>query len=573
MAQKETENWVSRYAAGYHAWKTDQINGKKVYRRPLGLVEFSFDTDGTDYGGRADINALLTLEVRHALSENEFSRRICLAWTNLRLQHTMLMTRICENKETGKREFVVTVEGSKVDAIQEATKTIVWVADHYTSVDGIELYRHCQNVARIIDPASCLSHLFVLPPVQRSNGNFEVQFLIIMAHEISDGLTSYNWFSHFIRILNTPVSIIEQEIEIFGSAENIASRLLPAQEDLYPPIAGSKARQRWFWAIMRALRHVQKIPPQAFINPLLRTQRMPEPMSFPPTFSKLFDYSKENKPPMNSFHCVASLSKPASSRLIQLCRSNNISVGAGCFALAGISMMEIEEARRPNVPASERRPFAASFPLNPRTFFGWTSPADSCMLAFSDGIVIPFLPSSLPVEGRFKLIARQANRQLRMYQKRLKSGEVNNTLDHHSPGRILANGYLYMFERVEAKLPAHRKTGINPQGGYPAKMAQTKATCGVSSVGSTASYFRPGAYDLNDVGTVQGKDFAADYRSLRMGVRARENEFLAGSSTDANGIVGFGVSYDGNAISEESAEAWAEKIKSLLEIKEDKAKL
>ena len=50
-----------------------------------------------------------------------------------------------------------------------------------------------------------------------------------------------------------------------------------------------------------------------------------------------------------------------------------------------------------------------------------------------------------------------------------------------------------------------------------------------------------------------------------MAVRARDNEFLIGSSTDWRGIVSFGVSYDGNAISEEAAERWADKIRGLLE--------
>lgn len=194
------------------------------------------------------------------------------------------------------------------------------------------------------------------------------------------------------------------------------------------------------------------------------------------------------------------------------------------------------------------------------------------MLAFSEGIVMPFLPSTLPIEGRFKLIARRANRELKVYQKRLKNAEVNISLEPHSPGRLLANGYLFQLERVESKLPPHRQTGVNPQGSLPINLGQFSATCGVSSVGSTASFFRAGMYDLNDLDIVKGKDFVADYRGLRMGVRARDNEFLVGSSTDWNGIVGFGVSYDGNAISETAAEAWAKKITGLLE-EGDKARL
>jgi hypothetical protein len=84
----------------------------------------------------------------------------------------------------------------------------------------------------------------------------------------------------------------------------------------------------------------------------------------------------------------------------------------------------------------------------------------------------------------------------------------------------------------------------------------------VSSVGSTAVIFKPAEYDLENT---QGKEFVANFKSLRMGVRARENEFLVGSSTNAESIVAFGVSYDLSAISKESAEKWAEIVSGLLE--------
>jgi hypothetical protein len=130
-----------------------------------------------------------------------------------------------------------------------------------------------------------------------------------------------------------------------------------------------------------------------------------------------------------------------------------------------------------------------------------------------------------------------------------------------------------MLDLIEAKLHEDQKTGINPQGSLPAKIFKNGATCGVSSMGSTANFFQAGMYDLSEVGIVEGKDFAADFRGLRMGVRARENEFLVGSSSDYNGIVGFGVSYDASAISEEAAEAWGDIIRSLLDDSQGRSKL
>ena len=86
----------------------------------------------------------------------------------------------------------------------------------------------------------------------------------------------------------------------------------------------------------------------------------------PPTYSQIFKYSFERKPPLNSFHCTASLSRKASSRFVQLTRAANASIGAGCFALVALAMMELEEVRHPDIPLSERRPFIAAFPLNPK---------------------------------------------------------------------------------------------------------------------------------------------------------------------------------------------------------------
>lgn len=442
MATKETDHWLARYGSNYHAWRKERLDGKEVYLRPLGLVEWSFDTDGVDYGGRADMNALFTLEIRHTLSQEELRKRIALAWASLRLQHVMLQSRTYDD-ETGRRHFVIDIHETIEEILEETSKHVVWLEDLYDAIDGRELHRHCLNVARILDPSQCLSRLHVLPLVRLPSGNIELRFLINIAHEVSDGLTAYNWFTHFIRILNQPLSTIVSELNTFKSASSISTRLPPAQEDLYPPIAGSKARQRWFWAILRVFRHVRKPLPPTFTNPLRHPQRNSTFTPLPPTYSKLFDYTLSKSPPMNSFTVTASLSSTASSRMISLCRTSKISIGAGCFALAGLSMMALHERAHPD----STLPFSASFPLNPRAFFASPPVADSCMLSFSDGIVMPFLPSSLPIEGRFKLIAKQANRQLRMYQKRLKSGKVGTDgglgLGEHSPGRLLANGYLF----------------------------------------------------------------------------------------------------------------------------------
>jgi hypothetical protein len=558
-------HWLNRYSNNAHPWHLSTSgNGTKSFKRPLGIVETSFDIDGTLYGGRSDMTATLTLCIKHRLPKDEMRRRIVLAWTLLSLQHTLLKSRTEDDERTGKRHFAIDVPQSTAEAIQDVERNTTWLEDHGFdgTLDALDLHHHALNTTRIIRPRECLSKLHVLPLKPLSNGTFSLRFLIVIAHQISDGLSAYNWFSHFLRILNTPLASIQDGIAASIDEAGMRGRLPPAQEDLYPKVLGSRARQRWFWAVMRVLRHVKVTMPPTFLNPLRRDERLGKAIALPPTYAGVLDYTPSTAPPMSSAHISASLSPAASHRMILLCRGSNISIGAGCFALAGLAMMSLHESSYP-APSHSHPSFGASFPLNPRAFFTPQPEADSCMLAFSEGILMPFLPSTLPVEKRFLLVAKHANRELRVYQKRLRHGNKElGSFDKHSPARLLATGYLSQIERVDSKLPAERKTGFTPQGALKPRVGKYGATCGVSSVGSLKAYFRKGEYDLENT---EGKDFVADYRGLKMGVRARENEFLVGSSSDAGGIIGFGVSYDECAISQEAAQRWVRTIEGLLE--------
>ncbi|KAJ4342773.1 hypothetical protein N0V95_006867, partial [Ascochyta clinopodiicola] len=442
---KEQPHWLDRYATDFHAWSSSTAtDGQTWFQRPLGLVETSFDADGAYYGGRADMTGTLSCEVRHQLSKEDFRRRIAAAWTCLRLRHVLLLSRRCDDE--GLRCFKIDVPRSVEEAVRDVEESTVWVEDWYEDVDEVEFHEHALNVARVIEPEKCLSKLHVLPLRKLPGGKtYALRFLIVMAHQISDGLSAYGWFKDFIRLLNLPPVAIEEEIRTCLHPEAVRRRLPPAQEDLYPRIVGNKARQRWIWAIVRVLRHVKKPLPPTFQNPLYRTHRRSEPLPLEPTFSKLFAYSGPNMPPMSTGHLTATLSPAASKRLTTLCRTTKLSIGAGCFALAGLAMMDTHATLHldPSTPPIKIPAMTASFPLNPRAFFTPPPAAESCMLAFSDGIVMPYLPASLPIEPRFLLTARTANRELRAYQKRLRttdSGRVAAGLDRHSPARLLAAG-------------------------------------------------------------------------------------------------------------------------------------
>ncbi|KAH6639096.1 hypothetical protein C7974DRAFT_387871 [Boeremia exigua] len=568
MLQEKEPHWLDRYASSYHAWTlSTTAQGRPCFTRLQGLVECSFDLDGLYYGGRADMTATLKCVIAHQLSPADWRRRIALAWAALRLRHVLLLSRAFDKPESGERCFAVEVPCTLDEAVADVEKRIVWVEDHYQAVDPDDFHNHALSVARIIEPESCLSKLHVSPLRSLSDGTYELSFLIVMAHQICDGLTTYGWFKDFLRLLNQPVDVIEDEITASLQVDVLRTRLPSAQEDLYPPIIGNRARQRWIWAILRVLRHIKRAPPPTFANPLYRSKRLEKPETMQQRYAKVFSYEGANMPPMSSGFIIAALSKAASAKLISLCREAKLSIGAGCFALVGLAMMDLHAAQNPG--ASSFPAMTASFPLDPRGFFADRPPADSCMLAFSNGIAIPFLPRSLPVEQRFKLATRTANRELKTYQKRLKTTKGESVgLDKHSPSRLLATGYISQIERIKATLPLHKRSSITDLQGELKPGGDFSATCGVSSVGSLKGFFRPGEYNLSD----KGRDLVVDYRELRLCVRAREGEFLVLSSTDGEERVEFSVSYDMNAIDSETAEMWVKTITELLE-KKDRPKL
>ncbi|KAF2146721.1 uncharacterized protein K452DRAFT_282907 [Aplosporella prunicola CBS 121167] len=566
MHEHGPDHWLARYATAYHAWRKVDVAGRPAYTRPLGLIEQSFDVDGAHFGGRADVNSSFTVEIRSTLPPDQFRARLVLAWASLRLQHVMLLATVIRDAATDSREFNVQIPKDDTEVLQNAEESITFLGDHQKDLPLDDLYRHCMNSSRIIDSEKSLSRLFVLPPTPLSHDRFRVSFFIIAAHEICDGVVVLsNWEPHFLKLFNTSEMDLRRSLSIERLPERLWKRLPQAQEDLYPLVQGNVARRRWYWAIMRILRHVRKPLPQAFANPLRHPERRAQFTPLPPTYSDVLDYSPERRPPMNSFSVGAVLSRSTTDRLERLAKSVGASVGAACFTVVGMVMMEIEEARNPSIPLDQRRPFIGSFPINPRPFFCYTGPADSCMLAFSDGIWLPFLPSSLPVEGRFKLLVRQAHRQLRMYQKRLRSDKLQGSFDPTDPARIIASSYITAIERADQKRPPHLRTGVNPQGAYPANVNFASATCGVSSVGLIRKFLAPGHYKLDDA-AMDERGFAADFRmeNLMTGVRARDNEFLCGSWGMDDGLH-FNVSYDGNAIDEEKAMLWKRKMETLFE--------
>ena len=570
MATPKREfHWLDRYGSSEYQWRTFERNDRTTFYREIGLVEFFFDADGRYYEGRADMNAQLELEIRSSLSHHDFRERILFAWTCVRCQHLLLQAKALPGKDLFDREaapgadvfFAVDAPGSIIQAVEDSAKHLTFLSDHFDHVDPDDFWVHCQNTARILDPAKALSKVFVhnLEPTQ--NGCSSLKFLFVCAHQIWDGLATYTCFRDFVYLLNHPVPELRRRLLEMIEPAGVLQRLPPAQEQLYPPISGNKTRQRWFWLLTRILRHVRKPLQAAFVNPLRR--RHPRTVAIPlsPVYAPVLDY---NTPPLlNTFPCPAKASLKATQRLHRLCKEAHASVGAGIFALAALLMMEFYERREPNVRLSERRPFISGFPLNPRAFFDYHVEPDSLMLAFCDGISLPFLPSHLDLDGRIRLLARQAHRQLAVYQKRADPKRDSVGLQYmgsRGAGRMLQIQYLGSVERMDFQLPEHLRKGVNPQGAYPARPNGSSQTCGVSSVGSRKPLIEPGTYDLSG----ESREFVADHRSIVQTVRPRDGEFLVGVGGSDTGLF-LDASVDGNSMDPVLVEDWRRRFETILD--------
>ncbi|KAJ9640702.1 hypothetical protein H2204_003331 [Knufia peltigerae] len=566
--------WLQSYATARHDWNGITQNGKQLFVRRIGIVESMFDVDGTDFEGRADLTIHLHIEVRTSSTIDTLRDRLLEAWAILRQEHVLLSTKVTEATSIvpsdpaythQDRVFVFEPASNVEDMRSSARDHIVFVDDFYHDVNPEEFFIHALNSGRCINASEALSKIYVMPMKLDKEGFCQLHLVVIAAHQISDGLSFQRWMANLIDLINLPPKQLRSYAKRLCSATPL-SRLPPAQESLYPPVQGNRAKQRWFWLLARILRHTRISPPASFQNPLRRRNPLPSALAFQPKFSKVLDYT--NVPPLNGFRVRAELNAGSTRKLADICRQAKISIGSGCFALVAMAMMLFEEKRNPHVPMEQRRPFVGSFPINPRPFLtakATTGREDSLILAFSDGITLPHLPSHLDFQGRLRLLGKQASRQLRQYQKRPRKPEEEIQMGSKSPSQLFPLLYLSTIERLGAKATGDRRHGWNIQGNYPAKRSATLSTCGVSSVGARSSVISSGRYNTQEL--PRSDKINADFRNLSTTVRARDGEFLVGVVGDTD-CIRFQASYDGCAIDPELAEEWKTWIETVLDPEE-----
>lgn len=568
LQSKEQLHFLELQKRERYTWRKTQ---QRTHYRPLGAVESLFDSDGEYWCGRADLHQNFHVEIRTTLTDDELRERIVLVWTLMRHSHILLSCKTMYLHELLSKEqgvqwidkcFVYDCPASSVDAIDQTRLQVSFVADHYPRLDARDFFHHARNTARALNSKVALSKLYVLPFKRTQTGTVLLHFVLVLAHQITDGLTSYRWSNSLLRYLNLSKSELSVALDdCIRDEANVSKLLPPAQEALYPQRSQNKARERWHWLLTRVLRHVRIPPPAAFQNPLRREHPLLKAEKVPPTYQEVLDYSET--PPLNSGIITGDLTGKSVHNLRRLCREAGISIGSGLFTLVAMVMMGFEERRNPNTPLAERLPFVGSFPVNPRPFLSGeptTGKENSCMLAFSDGVVLAFLPSDLDFVGRFKLLGRSAHKQLRLYQKRKQKLEDEVHLGSRSPSQLIPKLFCMTVERMEDRVDGARKSGIDVQGAFPAKVSPTLATCGISSVGDISGMLPPKA-NFDDVGT---KDLVADFKSQASVVRPREGEFLVGASGSKSSF-GYLVSYDANVIDPVKANEWKVAVDMILE--------
>lgn len=534
----------------------------------MGVVESLFDGDGEYWCGRADLHQNVRFELKTSLSEADLRERILLAWTLMRHSHVLLSSKALFTEKTGSQKW--TDKGfvydwpSDVSAAIEATKgQVIFVADGYPDIDSQDFFHHAMNTGRAIDARTSLSRLYVMPFQKTSRDTVDAHFIPILAHQITDGLTTYRWHNHFSHIMNMSKADLMNELDqLFDNEGAMLKRLPPAQEALYPVRSHSRARERWHWVLTRVLRHIRHAPPASFQNPLRRDMVLSKSETFPRKYDQVLDY--EQIPPLNAGRVWADLYGRSVQNMRRLCKEAGISIGSGCFTLVAIVMMQLEEQRNPNIALTDRLPFVGSFPVNPRPFFSGeptTGKENSCMLAFSDGVTLPFLSSDLDFIGRFRLLGRLAHRQLRQYQKRKRSLEEEVYLGSRSPSQLIPALFCSTLERMEGRVPQEQKTGLVVQGAYAARTGSTLATCGISSVGDVSALLTPPKVNLNKS---TDKDLVAEMKGMGSVVRPRDGEFLVGAIGMPTHL-GFGVSYDANAIDPDKAKVWQHLMENMLD--------
>ena len=357
--------WLDGYASAEYEWQRQSHGKSTKYIRRLGIVEGLFDTDGTHYEGRADLSVDLHVEMRTCSNEAEFREHIARTWSVLRQKHVLLSAKAVTLDGTdilsgGKcyRGYEFNQAQSEDELQRQGNEHIEFVADHYEQVDGHDFYQHLMNSSRVIDPEKALGRVFVLPFKHSTERAFTVNFMFVLAHQITDGITVFRWASSFIDLLNKS----QAELKALATelcTQSVVGRLPPPQEALYHPVKGNIARQRWFWAITRILRHKKHTTSAAFQNPLRRAGPPVPSKAFPPTYGRLLRYDK--LPPLNNYAIKPVLSSRSTRRLMHLCRQSKISFGSGLFTLVALVMMQFYEQSDPDTAPANRLPFIGSF--------------------------------------------------------------------------------------------------------------------------------------------------------------------------------------------------------------------
>jgi hypothetical protein len=155
MATSASPHWLDQYGnATSHAWKTSTHDGHTRLYRPLGLVEYSFDSDGRYYEGRADLNVQLDLSIKSSLDKEQLRERIELAWALFQCEHPLAQSKALPYQSYMEESSVVMPQVYSVvdvpkdegDAVENAKASLVFLEDHFEDVDAYDFWLHALRI-------------------------------------------------------------------------------------------------------------------------------------------------------------------------------------------------------------------------------------------------------------------------------------------------------------------------------------------------------------------------------------------------------------------------------------------
>ncbi|KAM0752395.1 hypothetical protein T439DRAFT_379461 [Meredithblackwellia eburnea MCA 4105] len=379
----------------------------------------------------ADLNGVARDEMTtmHG-AKRTFLARLPLVWASLRRRHPTLASTVHDLEETehwrwkhppNPREFHYSPPRDELAALDDARRTIL--SEELEELEDVIESKVLNGPRVLLDQAQCLARLIVFNSKDEPS---KLSLMLVIAHTISDGLSIFSLMREFFDILSDsslptpptpppyltlktflstrdpvlptweiPPQLLRAWSIIPPVNTNFPSILPPSSESVYlshlPGATASSlgfasstvththdlsrrelARQRWFWAISRALI-------------LVRNERYPRTRMLPRI---------ERQGPFPQAHSQwkpMKFDQGTTAKLIALCKEKKISPSMLSYAIMSIAVSNIISRVDPDAPY---QPVLFGFPMSLRRVLVPLNPVTSADMAIRITFSTIHLPKS-----------------------------------------------------------------------------------------------------------------------------------------------------------------------------------